>query len=89
MVKNHENMPIAKEILDMFEYRRNQKNIFSMDNHFNECHLSQQRSVPTEQQTLMMHQYLLIKNHRKASVTLWVHPLMVANRPGSGGSTNN
>ena len=44
-------MPIAKEIL----------NTFSIDIHFDGCHLSQQRSVPTDRQTLLMHQYILIE----------------------------
>ena len=68
-------MPTAKEILDMFEFSQNQINTFSIDNYFDECHLSQQRCVPSERQTLSMHQYLLIESHHKASITLWVHPL--------------
>ena len=67
-------MPIEKEILDMFEFSRNQKITFSIDNHFDEWTLSQQRSVPTEPLTLSMHRYLLIENHRKPSIALWVHP---------------
>ena len=51
-------MPIAKEILNMFEFNQNQNNTFTVDNHFNECALSQQRSVPTYRQTLLMHRYL-------------------------------
>ena len=66
-------MPIAKEILDMFEFLK----IFSLDNYFDECHLSQQRSVPTDRQTLWMQRYRLIESHHKVSVALWVHPLMI------------
>ena len=51
-------MPIAREILNMFEYSRSQKVALSVDNHFYECPLSQQRSVPTDRQTLLMHRYL-------------------------------
>ena len=47
-----ENMPIEKEILDMFEFSRNQKNTSSIVNHFDEWALSQQRSVPTDQLSL-------------------------------------
>ena len=68
-------MPIAKEILNMFEFSRNPKITLSVDNHFDECALSQERSVPTEQPTLSMHRYLLIESHCKPSVALWVHPL--------------
>ena len=67
-------MPIAKEILDMFEFSQNQKNTLSIDNHCDEWPLWQQRSVPTEPLTLSMHRYLLIKSHRKPSIALWVHP---------------
>ena len=45
-------MPIEKKIFNMFEFSRNQKNIFSIDTHFDEAPLSQQISVPTEQLTL-------------------------------------
>ena len=38
---------IAKEILDMFEFSRNQKKTCSISNHFYEWPLLQQRSVPT------------------------------------------
>ena len=31
-------MLIAREILNMFEFSRNQKIALSVDNHFNECH---------------------------------------------------
>ena len=66
-------MPIAKEILSMFEFNLNQKkHLF----YFDEFLLSQQRSVPTEQLTLSMHRKLVIESHRRASVALWVHPLM-------------
>ena len=60
-------MPIAKEILSMFEFSQNQKNAFSIL-------ISQQRSVPTEHLTLSVHKNLLIESHRNASVALWVHP---------------
>ena len=40
-------MPIEKEILNMFEFSRNQENTFSIDTHFDESSLSQQISVPT------------------------------------------
>ena len=59
----------------MFEFSQNQKNTFSINNHFDEWLLSQQRSVPTEPLNLLMHRYLLIKSYRKPSVALWVHPL--------------
>ena len=65
-------MSIAKEILSMFEFNRNPKIALSVDNHFDECALSQERSVPTDRQTLLMHQNLLIESHRKAFVALWV-----------------
>ena len=58
----------------MFEFRQNQKDTFSVDTHFVECQLTQQRSLPTERQTLSMHRYLLIESHHKASFALWVHP---------------
>ena len=67
-------MPIAKEILDVFEFIQNKKNTFSVYTHFNEWPLSQQRSVPAEELTLTLHRYLLIESHGKASVALWVHP---------------
>ena len=41
-------MPTAKEILNMFEFSRHQKDTFSVDAHFDESILSQQISVPTE-----------------------------------------
>ena len=41
-------MPIGKEILSMFELSRNPKIALSVDNHFNECALSRERSVPTD-----------------------------------------
>ena len=58
-------MPITKEIFNMFEFSRNQKYTFSIEIHFDEWPLSQQRSVPTEPLTLSMHRYLLIESHRK------------------------
>ena len=67
-------MPIAKEILSMFEFSRNPKIAFSVDNHFDECTLLQETSVPTDRQSLSVHQYVLIESHRKASVAPWVHP---------------
>ena len=67
-------MPIAKEILNMFEFSRNQKISLLVDKHFDECAPSQERSVPPHQETLLMHQYLLIESHHKAFVALWVHP---------------
>ena len=36
--------------------------------------MSQEKSVPTDRQTLSMHRYVLIESHRKASIALWVHP---------------
>ena len=57
-------MPIAREILNMFEFSRNQKVAHSVDNHFDECPLSQQRSVPTDGQTLSMHRYLQSQGSR-------------------------
>ena len=62
------------EILNIFEFSRKPKKNLSIDNHFNESALSQQRCVPTEPLTLLLHQYLLIESHRKPSVALWVHP---------------
>ena len=47
----------------------------SVDNYFDECTLSHEKRVPTDRQTLSMHQYVLIESHRKASIALWVHPL--------------
>ena len=47
-------MPTAKEILNMFEFSREKLN-FSVDTYFDESPLSQQRSVPTEQQALSIH----------------------------------
>ena len=44
-------MSITREILGMFEINQKQKITFSVDNHFDECPLSQQRSVPTDRQT--------------------------------------
>ena len=41
-------MPIAKEILSMFEFNRNPKIALSYDNHFDEYALSQERRVPTD-----------------------------------------
>ena len=70
-------MPITKEILSMFEFSQNPKIALSVDNHSDEYALSQERSVPTDRQTLSMHQYLPIVSHRRASIVLWVHPLMV------------
>ena len=71
-------MPIAKEILSMFEFSRNPKIALSVYNHFNECALSQERSVPTDQHMNKHFRcidiYVLIESHRKASVALWVHP---------------
>ena len=53
-------MPITKEILSMFEFNQKPKIALSVDDHFDECALLQERSVPTDRQTLSMHQYLLI-----------------------------
>ena len=64
-------MPIAKEILSIFEFNLKKK---QRPFHFDECPLSQQRSVPTEQLTLLVHRNLVIESHRRASVALWVHP---------------
>ena len=64
-------MPIAREILNMFEFSQNQKKTFSVDNHSDECPLSQQRSVPTDRQTLSIHQYLQSQGfHRSVGTTL-------------------
>ena len=59
----------------MFEFSRNPKIALSVDNHFNECNLSQEKVVPTDQQTLLIHQYVLVESHCRVSVALWVHPL--------------
>ena len=67
-------MLIAKEILSMFEFSRNPKLALSVNDHFDECSLSQEKSVPTDRQTLSMHRYVLIESHCKASVAPWVHP---------------
>ena len=58
----------------MFEFSRNPKLALSVNDHFDECSLSQEKSVPTDRQTLSMHQYVLIESHCKASVAPWVHP---------------
>ena len=71
-------MPIAKEILDMFEFSRKDLT-FSIDNLSDEWPLSQQRSVPIEPLTLSMHRYILIESHRKPSVALWGTPLKGGN----------
>ena len=47
----------------------------SIINHFDECTLSQEKRVPTDRQTLSMHQYVFIESHRKAYVALWLHLL--------------
>ena len=39
-------MPIAKEILSMFEFSRNPKKALSVNNHFDECILSQEKVYP-------------------------------------------
>ena len=72
-------MPITKEILSMFEFSQNKK---KLNFNFDECPVSQQRSVPTEQLALSMHRNLLIESHLKASVALWVHvtPLVCGKR---------
>ena len=41
-------MPITKEILSMFEFNQNPEIALSVDDHFDECALSQERSVPTD-----------------------------------------
>ena len=48
----------------MFEFSRNPKIALSVDNHFDECTLSQEKGVPTDRQTLSMHRYVLIESHR-------------------------
>ena len=60
--------------LSMFEFSRNPKIALLVDNQFDERALSQERRVPRDRQTFSMHHYLLVESHRKASVTLWVHP---------------
>ena len=67
-------MPIAREIINMFEFSRNSKIAISVDNHFDEYTPSQGKSVPTDRQTVLMHRYVVIESHRKTSVALWVHP---------------
>ena len=57
-------MPIEKEILNMFEFSQNQKNTIFVDTNFDEYPLSQQRSVPTDRQTLSMHRYLQSQGFR-------------------------
>ena len=71
-------MPIERKILNMFEFCRNSKIAISVDNHFDEYTPSQGKSVPTDQQTVLMHQYVLIESHCKTSVALWVHPFSPA-----------
>ena len=70
-------MPIAKETLSMFEFSRKPKIPLSVDNHFDECTLSQEESLPTDRQTLSTHQYVLMESHCKASVALRVHPFIL------------
>ena len=55
----------------MFEFSREKQN-FSVDTYFDISPLSQQRSVPTEQEALSIHRYLVIESHRKTSVAVWV-----------------
>ena len=57
-------MPIAKEMLSSFEFNRNPKIALSVDNHFDECALLPERSVPTDRQALLMHRYLQFTGHR-------------------------
>ena len=78
-------MPIEKEILDMFEFSRNQKNTSSIDNHFDEWPLSQQRSGPTDQLTLSMHQYLSSQAFRR-SVGTPIQHILSARESGPSGS---
>ena len=77
----------------MFEFSRNSKIAISVDNHFNEYTPSQGKSVPTDRQTGLMHRYVLIESHRKTSVALWVHPLMLLlgyiDRPNEGNSIHD
>ena len=68
-------MPIEREILNMFELSQNSQITISVNNHFNEYTPSQGKSVPTDQQTVLMHRYVLIESHRNTSVPLWVHRL--------------
>ena len=75
-------MAIEMEILNMFEFSQNSKIAISVDNHFDEYTPSQGKSVPTDRQTVLMHQYVLIESHRKTSVTMWVHPVMVMRSGG-------
>ena len=42
-------MPMTNEILSMFEFNLNPKIALSVNNHFDECPPSKQRSVPTVQ----------------------------------------
>ena len=67
-------MRIEREILSMFEFSRNPKIALSVENHFDEYTLSQEKSVPTDREPVLMHQYVLIESHRKTSVALWVRP---------------
>ena len=50
----------------MFELSRNQKNTLSVDTNFDECPQSQQRSVPTDQLSLLMHRYLQSQGFRRS-----------------------
>ena len=66
-------MTIAREILNMFEFRRNQKNAFSIEivilYHNKEVYPHVQIDEPFRCIDIMC--------NRKASVVLWVHPLSI------------
>ena len=83
-------MPIAKEISSMFEFNRNKKKPqFPIDNNFDECPLSQQKSVPTDRQTLLMHRYLQPQGLRRSVGTpLHLQPRKNAKIPCSQTSSD-
>ena len=55
---------MAREILSMFEFSRNKTKAFSVDSHFDECPLWQQRSVYHIAANLLMHSYVQSQGFR-------------------------
>ena len=58
------------EIFNTFEFSRNSKIAISVNYHFDEYTPSRGKSVPTDRQTDLMHQYVVIESYRKTSVAL-------------------
>ena len=71
-------MPIAREILSMFELGRKASQAILVVFLDHKKEKSQMISVPTDRLTLSMHRYLLIESH----CGLWVHPLMLNHHLG-------